>query len=164
MVEAYLGAIFIDSNFNFTVVEDFYQRHVKPYFLDMTIYDTFANKHPTVSFVANPTLLPWDKANENKTFLHNRLANEYGCTDYCLKAGEIPAVDGEPPRVLAAVLIHDTVIAEGVASSGRYAKIKASEKALDELESIGLTEFRERFICNCREADESQVVNLGTAI
>ncbi|KAL3472099.1 hypothetical protein BJX99DRAFT_266234 [Aspergillus californicus] len=145
MVEAYLGAIFIDSNFNFAVVEDFYQRHVKPYFLDMAIYDTFANKHPT-------------------TFLHNRLANEYGCTDYCLKAGEIPAVDGEPPRVLAAVLIHDTVIAEGMASSGRYAKIKASEKALDELESVGLTEFRERFKCNCREADESQVMNLGTAI
>ncbi|KAI9376347.1 hypothetical protein BJX61DRAFT_530901 [Aspergillus egyptiacus] len=145
IVEAYLGAIFIDSNFDFSVIEDFYQRHVKPYFLDMAVYDTFANKHPT-------------------TFLHNRLTNQYGCTDYCLKAGEIPAVDGEPSRVLAAVMIHDSVVAESLASSGRYAKIKASEKALDVLENIAQAEFRGRFKCNCREAENTQEGELGTAI
>lgn len=48
MVEAYLGASFVDSGFQFKVVEEFYQRYVKPYFHDMAIYDTFANKHPTV--------------------------------------------------------------------------------------------------------------------
>lgn len=48
MVEAYLGASFVDSGFDFAVVESFYQRFVKPYFHDMAIYDTFANKHPTV--------------------------------------------------------------------------------------------------------------------
>ncbi|KAL4904889.1 hypothetical protein BDW74DRAFT_185410 [Aspergillus multicolor] len=146
MVEAYIGAIFVDSNFNFTVVEEFYHRHVKPFFYDMAIYDTFANKHPT-------------------TFLHNRLTNEYGCTDYCLKAGEIPSVDGEPPRVLAAVMIHNTVIAEGLASSGRYAKVKASEKALDVLGKIGPAEFKEKFKCNCREVENPpESADLGTAI
>ena len=49
MVEAYLGAIFVDSNFNLEVVEDFFRRFLKQYFEDMTVYDTFANKHPTVS-------------------------------------------------------------------------------------------------------------------
>ncbi|KAL4872672.1 hypothetical protein BDV12DRAFT_210544 [Aspergillus spectabilis] len=145
MVEAFLGAIFIDANFDFKVVEEFYQRHVQPFFRDMAIYDTFANKHPT-------------------TFLHNRLTNEYGCTDYCVKSGEIPAVDGEPPRVLAAVMIHDSVIAEGFASSGRYAKIKASEKTLDALENIGQAEFREKFKCNCREVENPPEADLGTAI
>ncbi|KAL2864678.1 putative RNA helicase/RNAse III [Aspergillus lucknowensis] len=145
MVEAYIGAVFVDSNFDFTLVEDFYKRHVKPYFEDMAIYDTFANKHPM-------------------TFLHNRLANEYGCKDYCVKAGEIPAVDGEIPRVLAAVMIHDTVIAEGLASSGRYAKVKVSEKALDLLESMGQVEFREKFSCNCREDETSKEMDRGTAI
>ncbi|KAL3464231.1 hypothetical protein BJX64DRAFT_298527 [Aspergillus heterothallicus] len=145
MVEAYLGAVFVDSSFDFKVVEDFYKRHVKPYFEDMAIYDTFANKHPT-------------------TFLHNRLANDFGCTDYCLKAGEIPAVDGSLPRVLAAVMIHDTVIAEGLASSGRYAKIKASEKALSALEDIGQAEFREKFNCNCREKEDIEEIDPGTAI
>ncbi|KAL2821630.1 hypothetical protein BJX63DRAFT_442975 [Aspergillus granulosus] len=144
MIEAYLGAIFVDSSFDFKVVEDFYKRHVKPYFEDMAIYDTFANKHPT-------------------TFLHNRLVNEFGCTNFCLQAGEIPAVDGELPRVLAAVMIHDTVIAEGLASSGRYAKIKASEKALSVLEDIGKVEFREKFDCNCRKED-TQEIEFGTAI
>ena len=48
MVEAYLGACFVDSGFEFEVVETFYHRYVKPYFHDMAIYDTFANKHPTV--------------------------------------------------------------------------------------------------------------------
>ncbi|KAL4802295.1 hypothetical protein BDV18DRAFT_164119 [Aspergillus unguis] len=145
MVEAYLGAIFVDSNFEFEVVETFYQRHIQPFFHDMAIYDTFANKHPT-------------------TFLHNRLTNKYGCTDYCLKAGEIPGVDGEPPRVLAAVIIHDSVIAEGVASSSRYAKVKASEKALVALEDIGEVEFREKFKCNCRETENPPEADLGTAI
>lgn len=48
MVEAYIGAIFVDSGFQFEVVEDFYTRFIRPYFKDMSIYDTFANKHPTV--------------------------------------------------------------------------------------------------------------------
>ena len=48
MVEAYIGAIFVDSSFNYEVVEDFFKRFLQHYFEDMTIYDTFANKHPTV--------------------------------------------------------------------------------------------------------------------
>ncbi|KAL5341579.1 hypothetical protein BJX70DRAFT_405806 [Aspergillus crustosus] len=145
MVEAYMGAIFIDANFDFKVIEGFYRRHVHPFFQDMAIYDTFANKHPT-------------------TFLHNLLTDKYGCTDYCVKSGEIPAVDGEPPRVLAAVMIHDLVIAQGFASSGRYAKIKASEKALDALQNIGQAEFREKFKCNCREVENPPEADPGTAV
>lgn len=49
MLEAYLGAIFIDTGLDFQVVESFYIKHFKPYFEDMSLYDTFANKHPTVS-------------------------------------------------------------------------------------------------------------------
>lgn len=48
MVEAYLGATFVDSRFNYDVIETFFQKYIKPYFHDMSIYDTFANKHPTV--------------------------------------------------------------------------------------------------------------------
>ncbi|PGH14121.1 hypothetical protein AJ79_03238 [Helicocarpus griseus UAMH5409] len=131
MLEAYIGAIFVDSNFNFGVVEDFFQRFIKQYFEDMSIYDTFANKHPT-------------------TYLHNRLAIDFGCTNYCLKAGEVPPiVDGEDPRVLAAVIIHDEFVAEGIASSARYAKIKASEAALAKLEGLAAFRFREKYGCDC---------------
>ncbi|KAI9045212.1 putative RNA helicase/RNAse III [Aspergillus affinis] len=145
MVEAYLGAAFVDSSFNFEVIEGFFQRYIKPYFQDMTIYDTFANKHPT-------------------TFLHNRLTNEFGCSNYCLKAGEMFTIDGSPVSVLAAVIIHDAVIAEGTASSGRYAKVKASEKALGVLEHTGASEFRAKYHCDCGATDSFQSVDIGTAI
>lgn len=48
MLEAYLGAIFVDSGFDFKVIETFFEKHVMPFFHDMSIYDTFANRHPTV--------------------------------------------------------------------------------------------------------------------
>lgn len=48
MVEAYLGAVFVDSNFDYKVIETFFEKYIKPYFRDMSIYDAFANKHPTV--------------------------------------------------------------------------------------------------------------------
>lgn len=49
MIEAYIAAIFVDSDFDYTVVEAFFTVHIKPYFEDMSLYDTFANRHPTVN-------------------------------------------------------------------------------------------------------------------
>lgn len=103
-------------------------------------------------------------ANQFQTYLHNKLTNEYGCTNYCLKAGEIPSLDGAPVSVLAAVIVHDSVIAEGTASSGRYAKVKASEKALTLLEGLPAFEFRQRYHCNCRDTENSANTDIGTAI
>lgn len=49
MVEAYIGALFIDSDFDYSEVERFFDMHIKPFFMDMTIYDEFASKYPIVS-------------------------------------------------------------------------------------------------------------------
>ena len=68
-----------------------------------------------------------------------------------MKAGEIPFVDGTATRIAAAVIIHDEVVAEGVASSTRYAKIKASEEALTLLDGLPAFKFREKYRCDCRE-------------
>ncbi|PGH26986.1 hypothetical protein AJ80_01370 [Polytolypa hystricis UAMH7299] len=134
MVEAYIGAIFVDSEFQFEVVEAFFKQHLQWYFEDMSVYDTFANKHPT-------------------TFLHNRLTIDFGCSNYCLKAGEVPFIDGAAPRALAAVIIHDKVVAEGMATSTRYAKVKASQNALLELEGLPAFRFREKYACDCQTKD-----------
>ncbi|KAL1967917.1 hypothetical protein VTN77DRAFT_2334 [Rasamsonia byssochlamydoides] len=142
MVEAYLGAIFVDSCFCFDVIEDFYRTHIRPYFEDMSLYDSFANKHPT-------------------TFLHNRLSKDFGCTNYCLKAGEIPTADGAPTIVLAAVLVHNTVLAKETASSGRYAKIKASEAALGVLEGLHASEFRDQYQCDCLKVEQDDTLANG---
>lgn len=48
IVEAFIGAIFVDSEYNYGEVERFFDQHVKWFFEDMKIYDTFANNHPTV--------------------------------------------------------------------------------------------------------------------
>ena len=66
--------------------------------------------------------------------------------------------------VLAAVIVHEVVIAEGTASSGRYAKVKASEKALTALENMAPSEFREKYHCDCRTANDLQLMDIGTAI
>lgn len=50
IVEAFIGAIFVDSEYNYAEVERFFDQHVKWFFEDMKIYDTFANNHPTVCF------------------------------------------------------------------------------------------------------------------
>ncbi len=41
--------MFIDSDYNYDEVEKFFDINMKPYFEDMSIYDTYANNHPTVS-------------------------------------------------------------------------------------------------------------------
>lgn len=59
-------------------------------------------------------------------------------------------IDNVTPRVLAAVIVHNEVVAEGRSSSVRYAKLKASEKALVKLEGLTAAEFREKYKCDCR--------------
>lgn len=59
MVEAYVGAVFVDSDFNFEVIERFFRDYIKPFFEDMAIYDTFANKHPTVRLTLTDCDLGW---------------------------------------------------------------------------------------------------------
>lgn len=48
-MEAYIGAIFVDSEYDYKEVERFFEVHIRWFFEDMSIYDSFANNHPTVS-------------------------------------------------------------------------------------------------------------------
>lgn len=50
MVEAYVGAMFVDSDFDFRVVQGFFDSHIRWFFEDMRIYDGFANNSPIVSY------------------------------------------------------------------------------------------------------------------
>ncbi|KAL9108458.1 MAG: hypothetical protein Q9227_006792 [Pyrenula ochraceoflavens] len=129
-VEAYIGAIFIDSDFNFSVVEDFIARYILWHFEDMKLYDTFANAHPT-------------------TLLHKRLTDEYGCMEYRLMTGEPFRNDGGVSRIFAGLMIHNSAVSKAFASSGKSAKVKASEEALRTLEGLSLPEFRARYGCDC---------------
>lgn len=61
----------------------------------------------------------------------------------------LPASAGLPAPIVAVVMIHDEIITDASASSGKNAKVKASEKAVRLLEGLLPFEFRRRFGCDC---------------
>lgn len=143
IVESYVGAMFVDSDFDYSVVQRFFDEHVKWYFEDMSVYDTFANNHPC-------------------THLHNLLQTAYGCNDYRLMAKELPGVDSvERKDVVAVVMIHDRIVAHSSGKSGRYAKLRAANRALELLDGLVSFEFREKFGCKCRIDDEAPGLGLS---
>ena len=64
-------------------------------------------------------------------------------------AGSQPVDDGTPVRVVAVVMVHGQIIAEGEASSGKYAKLKAAKDALDLLQGLAPFEYRGQYGCDC---------------
>lgn len=135
MVEAYIGAVFVDSEFNYNEVERFFEENILWFFEDMHLYDTFANKQPT-------------------TYLTNFLSVHMGCTRWRIRTDELPAnAPGLSAQVFAGVMVHNDMIADGIADSGRYAKIAASKQALSRLQGLSPQQFRATFKCDCKPKD-----------
>ena len=135
-MEAYIGAVFIDSGFNYTHVQSFFNKHIRPFFADMTIYDSFANNHPT-------------------TLLHHTLSQVYNCQAYQLLCARVDSnVIGGKPKVMAGLMIHRSLVASVVGESGRYAKERASKMANGELQGLTVKEFKHRFGCDCTGVED----------
>ena len=154
IVESVVGAIFVDSEFNYNEVERFFDAHVRWFFEDISIYDTFANNHPT-------------------TYLHKLLTLTFGCTEYRLKSNEVESViPGGAPISVAGLIVHNEVVADGQASSSKQAKVKASSAALKMMLGISREEYRLQYDCDCKEGAEKGWVGkegdgvgmVGTAI
>jgi len=79
-------------------------------------------------------------------------------------ANELPSLDGSPPRNVAVVMIHDEIMADGEASSGKNAKVKASQAALQQLRDIVPFEFRMQYRCNCQAGEEKREDVPGEAV
>lgn len=145
VLEAYLGAIFVDSGYDYYgTVLPFFHRHVLPYFEDMTLYDTFANKHPV-------------------TFAVNVLTQRFGCRDWRAVVQETPDNEGDgcvtfATKVAAGFLVHGRVLGHGMAESGRYAKIAAAKQALSKLDNLSVDAFRAITGCDCRVEAEAEAV------
>lgn len=145
IVESFVGAMFVDSNFEYNVVQEFFERNVKWYFEDMSIYDGFANNHPC-------------------THLHNLLQTTYGCSNYRLMAAEVPAPDGvelEKKDVVAVVMIHDRIVKHSQGKSGRYARLRVAQDTLAMLDGLAPFEFRAQFGCDCACEDMQWDENAG---
>ncbi|KAI0161152.1 hypothetical protein GGR52DRAFT_563125 [Hypoxylon sp. FL1284] len=151
IVESYVGAVFVDSGFDYGEVRRFFEAHVQPYFEDMHIYDTFANRHPV-------------------TFLANTLQVRFGCADWRLLVQEVAEADGAAlvgrQNVLCGVMIHGRVREHATAASGRYAKVAAAKKIMGALQAMSVDEFKRAFECRCspEEARESDPLAHATAV
>ena len=133
-------------------MQKFFDMHIQPHFEDMSLYDSYANNHPC-------------------THLHNLLQTTFGCQDYRLFARELPAVsNAEKKEVMAAVMIHDEVIAHSKGKSGRYARLRAAKLALEVVQGLAPYEYRARFGCNCvleegvKDAGEGKGVNADCVV
>ncbi|KAK4982257.1 Dicer-like protein 1 [Elasticomyces elasticus] len=148
IVEAYVAAIFIDSDFDYNEVQRFFDTHIRWFFEDMSIYDTFANNHPV-------------------TRLHTVMETHFGCHDYRLMAQEIPALDGTPVQVVAAIMIHNGIVTSARGPSGRFAKVRAATSALDEVQSLAPFEYRAKYGCDChlrRGSRDASAIGKGESL
>jgi endoribonuclease Dicer len=135
IVEAYIGALFIDSDFNYSLVQQFFNAHILPFFHDMTIHDSFANNHPT-------------------TLLHHTLSKVYECQAYQLLCERVDSsVIGGKPKVMAGVMVHRELLVKLVGESGRYAKARVSKMANEELMGLTVKEFKVKFGCDCKASE-----------
>jgi endoribonuclease Dicer len=138
IIEAYIGALFVDSGFSFAEVTRFFDEHIEWYFADMDIYDTFANKHPVTRF--------------------NRfLKDSMGCVNYRIAAAELPDDgSGGDPIVMATLMVHARIVCSVEKQSARYAKVAVAEEGLNIMRSDTLADFREKWGCNCKEIEKEE--------
>ncbi|KAK6512062.1 Dicer-like protein 1 [Arthrobotrys musiformis] len=132
ILEAYVGAIFVDSGFNYEVVTKFFRDHVRPFFVDMSIFDTYAGNHPVTQLTTRMT--------------------DLGCTDFRIFSKEYK--DRDKSYVLSVVIFHDTILAEGKASSKKNSRTNAAKHSLDKLASMTGDEFRKK--CTCAEIRKAE--------
>ncbi|KAF3918042.1 hypothetical protein ABW21_db0204670 [Orbilia brochopaga] len=125
ILEAYVGALFVDSKFDYGVVTKFFQDHILPFFKDMTIFDTFAGNHPVTRLTSRMT--------------------ELGCQDFRIFSKEFK--DRDSSYVISCVMFHNTIMAEGKASSAKNSRTKAAEAAGRKLDEMTTEQFTKTCVC-----------------
>ncbi|EHY54037.1 Dicer-like protein 1 [Exophiala dermatitidis] len=159
LVESYLGAVLVDSGFDFAEIEKFFDTHVEWFFRDIEAYDTFANRHPT-------------------THLFRLLTEEFRCrksrpevivqpveptTANTAKGGaRNDAVgdedDGAGDEAVTGIVIHvawfvhGRMVAVSHGQGAKYAKVRASKAALKILGKLKVDEFRKQWGCDCAQS------------
>ena len=142
LVESTLGAMLIDSDFDYTTIERFFETHVKPFFEDISLYDGFASMQPT-------------------SYIHKKLTREYGCSRFKTTSTE-PQEGALNAKITAGILVHGKCMASSEGLSKRYAMSRASQAAIQMLDGMPRALFRETFGCDCRKGadmEEAEVLN-----
>jgi endoribonuclease Dicer len=139
IMEAIVGAMFIDSEYNYDVVRRFAENRILPFFQDMELYNSYASKHPV-------------------TVLGKRLRGDFGCVEWRWHVNAVPCSVDEGVKAvtatenLASLMIHRKVIASATGVNGRTAKSAVAKNVNDILADMSLVEFRHKYGCSCGKA------------
>jgi endoribonuclease Dicer len=145
VIEAYVAAIFMDAEFEFSVVQHFFDAHLKPFFEDMTLdsYENLASNHPT-------------------TRLSCLLSINFGCSNWRIGALETDTfIPGKGKAIAAMVMIHQKVYFYSLGQSGRYARVGATHAALKKLDGLPPFEFRKKYGCDFVHDGERELDGKG---
>ena len=157
IVESYIGAVFVDSEYEYGEVERFFERHVKPFFENMSIYDTYANNHPTVHTLFSfsfhsifpliepktppakriscpdistnklPTNHQLTSPPREQTFLTNLLTLSFHCTNFRILSQEIPALNPSSISSSSSSVLAAVMIHNDFVAEGRAASGKSAK-------------------------------------
>lgn len=149
VVEALVGAMFVDSGYSFSVVRDFFAKFIQPYFEDMALLSSFASNHPV-------------------TVLIHALQDDFRCTQWKLHMASVPPSKDDAgvailaeSELLCALMIHGNVIAHATSTkSGVAAKLAVAKLALKTLASIqDASHFRTEMGCDCGGGSSAAALN-----
>ncbi|KAK1674807.1 RNase3 domain-containing protein [Colletotrichum godetiae] len=137
MMEAYIGAVFVDSGYDYGQVRVFFEAHVRPFFTDMSLYSDYALNHPV-------------------TNVSHMLRNDFGCDAWRLMTNEVvPPIEAgagviTETQVLCGIIIHGQVYFHATAASGRNAKVAVAKVAIGKFADMDKEAFRKEFGCDCQ--------------
>ncbi|KAJ9613349.1 Dicer-like protein 1 [Cladophialophora chaetospira] len=159
LVESYLGAVLVDSGFDFREIEKFFEKHVKWHFQDIEAYDTFANRHPTTYLVKLLTqefrcrkAVPTQVEGPVQLTTDASRDHEDDDEDEAGGAKGDDAVGGVMCHV--AWMVHGKIVAVSKGTGVKYAKVRASKAALKILGKLKVDEFRKEWGCDCQTGKE----------
>ncbi|KAM4058838.1 ribonuclease III domain-containing protein [Hirsutella rhossiliensis] len=136
MLEALVGAMFVDSGYDYGVVRRFFATLIEPYFEDMALYDTYTSKHPV-------------------TALTHLLQEQLGCHSWRLYVSAVPCTVDQGAAammdddVVCALMVHEQVVEHAAGKTGRDAKLLVAKTVVRRLEGVDRAGYREMMGCNC---------------
>ncbi|KAG6020138.1 hypothetical protein E4U40_006382 [Claviceps sp. LM458 group G5] len=136
VLEAVVGAIFVDSKYNYQAVQDFFDKCILPYFRDMSRYDMYA-------------------AGNAVTVLTKLMQDVFTCRSWRLCVATVPsssetgAAALTEENVVCAMMVHGRVVESQIRANGREAKVGVATNILQQVQNMDKETFRTMMGCDC---------------
>lgn len=143
VVEALIGAMFVDSKFDYSVVRQFFHTVIEPYFKEIDQYHDFGRSRTV-------------------TEASHTLTNKFHCVKWRFCVSLIPRSTENGIGALTesdcvcALLIHEKVLWHAVGASGQEAKVEVAKTALREMENMSLEGFTKKMSCDCTDHESKE--------